>query len=163
MSIYKSNIAWNSQRPGTLVVACSDGRLQENLDEFLGIHLNVVHYDRLYIPGGAGGLASSGMQFSRAELYRQECSYLITEHSIKQLILLFHGPASDGPPEACCVDYKRKLFSHSVEKIRAEQERDAASILSTGFDHEIKVGILVFRCEVGKDNNIQYVLLGRKD
>ena len=45
---------WSPDRPNTLVIALSDGRLQEATDEFLAHHLHVMRYDRFYVPGGAG-------------------------------------------------------------------------------------------------------------
>ena len=35
---------WLPDRPNTLVIACSDGRLQEATDEFLAHHLQVALY-----------------------------------------------------------------------------------------------------------------------
>jgi hypothetical protein len=41
---------WSPDRPNTLVIACSDGRLQEATDEFLAHPLQVTSYDRFYGP-----------------------------------------------------------------------------------------------------------------
>ena len=68
---------WLPDRPNTLVIACSDGRLQEATDEFLAHHLQVTRYDRFYVPGGAGALAASGRDFLRAQQIRRECRYLV--------------------------------------------------------------------------------------
>ena len=35
MAEFVASGPWKHQRPSALVVACSDGRLQENLDDFL--------------------------------------------------------------------------------------------------------------------------------
>jgi len=48
--------SWDAANPNALVVACSDGRFQEELDAFLRAELALRQYDRLYVPGGAGGL-----------------------------------------------------------------------------------------------------------
>jgi hypothetical protein len=45
---------WLPDRPSTLVVACSDGRLQYATDDFLARHLGVTRYDRFYVPACAG-------------------------------------------------------------------------------------------------------------
>src|SRR6187551_1717699 len=42
---------WTEERPHTLVVACSDGRLQEATDTFLGRELGLTQFDRFYMPG----------------------------------------------------------------------------------------------------------------
>lgn len=57
---------WARVRSGTLVVACSDGRLQEATDAFLADEIGLTEYDRLYLPGGGGALAASGRDFIRA-------------------------------------------------------------------------------------------------
>src|SRR5918998_448510 len=84
---------WNPARPRILVVACSDGRLQEETDLFLDGALGVTHYDRLYLPGGAGALSASGRDFVRAQQMRHECRYLVDAHGVEDLVMLFHGPA----------------------------------------------------------------------
>lgn len=101
--------AWWPDRPSTLVVACSDGRLQEATDEFLGHHLQVTRYDRFYVPGGGGALFASGRDFLRAQQLRRECRYLVELHAVQHIVLLFHGPSVDGPIVAACADYRRKL------------------------------------------------------
>ncbi len=53
-------LKWSADRPHTLVIACSDGRLQEQTDEFLHRQLGLSGFDRFYVPGGGGALASSG-------------------------------------------------------------------------------------------------------
>ena len=49
---YISQSRWDVERPRILVACCSDGRLQEAIDEFLQNHLHVRDYDRFYAPGG---------------------------------------------------------------------------------------------------------------
>jgi len=101
---------WKPTRPRTLVVACSDGRLQEATDSFLEAELGLKEFDRLYVPGGGGGaLSASDRDVFLAQQLRGECKYLVELHQVKQIILLFHGPARDGPDEAVCADYRRKL------------------------------------------------------
>src|SRR5512132_2639198 len=97
---------WLADRPSTLVIACSDGRLQEATDEFLARRLRVTRYDRFYVPGGAGALAASGRDFLRAEQMRRECRYLVDLHRVERIVLLFHGPTADGALEAACADYR---------------------------------------------------------
>jgi hypothetical protein len=58
---------WTPARPNALVVACSDGRLQEATDAFLEREFKITRYDRFYVPGGGGALASSGADPVRAQ------------------------------------------------------------------------------------------------
>ena len=57
--VYVSERRWSEERPRVLVVACSDGRLQEAVDDFLQNHLGILDYDRLYAPGGPGAYSRS--------------------------------------------------------------------------------------------------------
>src|ERR1043166_5732753 len=86
--IYISSKQWLGERPRILVVACSDGRYQVCLDEFLHNHLGIDHYDRLYAPGGPGALASSTLSFFRGEQFRQEALFLIEAHLLDEIILI---------------------------------------------------------------------------
>lgn len=122
--------SWNQQRPHVLVVACSDGRLQEPLDEFLNDVLNISHYDRLYLPGGPGALSSAGVEYMRASRMTEELRFLIRAHEIENVILMYHGPALDGPEMAVCADYRRIYPFHSFELIRKQQEADTQEILN---------------------------------
>ncbi len=155
--IHQTHSGWNAERPHALVVACSDGRLQENLDEFLHTALGITHYDRLYAPGGAGALVSSGIELLRPDQFRRECRFLLAAHGIQDLYLIFHGPAEDGPEEALCGDYRRKLPTANAAKIRQRQENDAAELKQ--FDWGTTVRVHAYRCEVTADDHIQFVEL----
>lgn len=156
---YRSRHRWSRLRPKTLVVACSDGRLQENLDDFLQGFLGITQYDRLYMPGGPGALASSGIEFQRSDSFRRECIFLVSAHDVEEVILILHGPAEDGPPEAICADYRRVFPNHSPAQIRAEQDRDVESIVGAGFGWQRHVRVRVFRCEIAAGDKVQFVEL----
>ena len=155
MEVFQTQRQWNAQLPTTLVIACSDGRLQEEVDEFLESHLDIHHFDRLYVPGGAGALAKSGTEFIRADRLRNECRFLVTAHGVKRVILMFHGPAEDGPDEAVCGDYMRRLPTSSPADIRRQQERDAALIFNEGLGEEVDLEI--YSCEVTRDEFVRFV------
>lgn len=158
---FSSAAAWNSERPHVLVVACSDGRLQESVDDFLHRHLGVQQYDRLYMPGGPGALARSGEELLRSAQWRRESFFLLDVHDIREVILIFHAAASDGPPGANCADYARKLPEQAVSHIRTQQEKDAVEVLQRVFSscaysaHPVRVR--VFRAEVCADHRVQFV------
>ena len=156
---FLSRAPWDSERPKALVIACSDGRLQENVDDFLVEHLGISRYDRLYAPGGPGALAASGVSYSRSDQFRKECGYLVDAHGIEDVYLVFHGPAADGPPEATCGDYRRKLPRATPEEIRHQQEKDYAEILRQGFGWDVEARVHGFRCEITADLRVQFVPL----
>jgi hypothetical protein len=139
---------WQPARPHVLVVACSDGRLQEATDAFLADELGLTEYDRLYMPGGGGALAASGRDFIRAQQLRRECLYLVELHDIDRILLLFHGPTSDGPTEATCADYRRKAAGASAATIRDRQARDALELLGRRDEWAGSADVSAYWCEV---------------
>ncbi len=155
--IFISETTWDDQRPRVLVIACSDGRLQEAVDEYLS-SLGITRYDRLYAPGGPGALAASGFDYMRAGQFRKECEFLVTAHKIEEVILLFHGPAPDGPSVSLCADYLRKLPVATPTRVDQQQRDDIPAILRDAFgSHNIRIRIV--RCEVRGDGRIQFVPL----
>jgi hypothetical protein len=140
-----------------LVVACSDGRLQEATDAFLANELGVVRYDRFYVPGGAGALVPSGYDFVRAQQMRRECRYLIQLHDIGRIVLLMHGPVAGGPAEGACADYRRKLPRASVEQLREQQRVDATQLLQQRAKWAGLASVVIYRCEVDVSGAIAFV------
>jgi hypothetical protein len=150
---------WHRTRPHVLVVACSDGRLQEATDEFLTLELGITHYDRLYVPGGPGALSPSGQDFIRAQQVRLECKYLVQLHDVQHLIALFHGPAAEGPADASCADYQRKFARATPAELRAQQEADARDLLRYRQEWSDRAAVSIFRCEVGMSDEIHFMQL----
>ncbi|HUQ20969.1 MAG TPA: hypothetical protein VM099_15225 [Gemmatimonadaceae bacterium] len=153
---------WSTERPHTLVVACSDGRLQEQTDAFLHGRLSLAGFDRFYVPGGGGALASSGRDFIRAEQLRRECDYLIGLHEVSRVLLLFHGPAASGPMESVCADYHRKLPWATREMIRDQQERDAIDLIHRSTEWARDASVEAYRCEVDAEHRLEFVRLDRQ-
>ena len=155
MEVFQTPQQWSAQLPTTLVIACSDGRFQEEVDEFLRLHLAIDHYDRLFVPGGAGALVTSGAEFIRADRIRGECRFLIEAHGIERVILMVHGPASDGPAEALCGDYQRRLPTSSQADIRRQQDQDVERLRRDGLGDEVQIEF--YRCEVTADGVVRFV------
>lgn len=150
---------WTPDRPHTLVVACSDGRLQEQTDEFLNTRLGLKGFDRFYVPGGGGALTSSGRDFVRAQDLRRECAYLIQLHEIARVILLFHGPSENGPAEAVCADYRRKLPYATPPYVAERQKMDAMELIDIRATWAHHADVSAYRCEVHKGGDITFAEL----
>lgn len=150
MPIFTTGATWRIERPQTLVVACSDGRLQVQIDEFLREGLGVQEYDRLYLPGGPGALATSGDEFARSERATSELTFLLDAHKIESVLLLFHGPGPGGPRGSVCADYARKLRHDDPAKVRQQQEADAGEVLRRVFAFR-KVEVRALFCDVRED------------
>jgi len=154
-----TSLKWSVDRPHTLVVACSDGRLQEQTDQFLHVQLGLAGFDRFYMPGGGGALASSGRDFIRAQQLRRECGYLIELHEIERVILLFHGPSDYGPPEAVCADYRRKLPWASPALLNDRQRVDALELIEIRGQWAHNAEVCAYRCEVGGSCEVTFTPL----
>ena len=148
---------WTTDRPHTLVVACSDGRLQDPTDDYLHGELNLAGFDRFYVPGGGGALAASAPDFFRAVQMRKECAYLIELHEVSRVILLFHGPSTTGPAAAVCADYHRKLPSASPAAVAERQRLDAIELFKTRHEWAGTVDVSAFRCEVDDKHHVAFV------
>lgn len=148
---------WTVDRPNVLVVACSDGRLQEVTDDFLSNELGVTRYDRFYAPGGAGALAATGRDFARAQTMRAECRYLVELHKVTRVILLFHGPAPSGPATAICADYSRKLPDAPAALVREHQNKDAHDLHLSAREFAADASIHFYRCEVDETGHATFV------
>src|SRR4051812_33907830 len=154
---------WTPQRPRTLVVACSDGRLQEATDLFLETELGLKEFDRLYVPGGGGALSASDRDVFRAQQLRAECRYLVQLHEVQHIVLLFHGPAIDGPAESVCADYRRKLPWATPDVLRQRQARDAVELMQLRGDWAADASVSMYRCEVGASLAIAFEKLHPAD
>ena len=80
-------------------------------------------------------------------------------HDVQEIVLLFHGPAVDGPPEAMCADYRRKLPSLAVPKLRDQQQRDADELLTRRDEWAGSARVRIFRCETTADGGLEFVPL----
>jgi hypothetical protein len=160
-NIYTSQKLWCSTRPKTLVIACSDGRLQESIDDFLEQHMSVLDYDRLYAPGGPGALAAGGFEILRADTFRRDFSFLMKAHGTEEVILLFHGAAEDGPEGGMCAHYKHIMPRATRAEIAHQQEKDAEEIIGHGFAGLPHVRVHIYRAEVQADSSVHFVDLLR--
>jgi hypothetical protein len=152
-------LKWTPARPNALVVACSDGRLQQATDAFLVREFKITQYDRFYVPGGGGALSASGSDVERATRMCAECRYLVELHAVKRVILLFHGPVAGGRIEAACADYRRKLPWAPVAELRQQQEADASELLGRRREWAADAGVLLYRCEVDPAGALSFVNL----
>lgn len=159
MTAFRSSHRWDPTRPHILVIACSDGRQQEVTDEFLSKSLGIRQYDRLYVAGGGGALSPSGKDFLRAQQLRRECRFLVDVHEIEEIVLLFHGPSSDGPADAMCADYRRKLPQLPVGSLRDQQQRDAHDLMLHRDEWAGKARVRIYRCETTGDGGLEFVEL----
>ena len=117
MPVFESSTKINTAPVDTLVVHCTDHRIQAGVQEFLdrGLKLN-KNYDLFLIPGGPQSLTLVEYlpKFSCAgwKWFR----YLVDGHGLKRLILIAHQD---------CGWYRSLPFHlHTTRKPRQRQEED---------------------------------------
>ena len=154
---YESELTWSAERPETLVVCCSDGRLQRSIDYFLDEHLGVFYYDRLYAPGGPGALSDKGSQFMRADHYRRDLKFLLDAHSFEQVILIFHGAAEDGPAHSDCAHYKTMMPDKPRQEIVARQKEDFEDVLLYLKGLRNSLDVRGYRAEATSEKHLRFV------
>ena len=154
---YTSQSQWDVERPRILVACCSDGRLQEAIDEFLQNHLQIRDYDRFYAPGGPAALTPGGYEFLRATQYRDDLAFLVRVHKVEELLLIYHGAALDGPAEATCAHYHRVLPGASAAAVREQQFQDLADLRMYLNGLRLMARVRAYRAEVMANRQVQFV------
>ena len=150
---------WQPERPSALVVCCSDGRLQESIDEFLSTILGIVHCDRMFAPGGPAAISEVGASFARTHHFRSDLQFLLEAHDFRKIILIFHGAAEDGPDLSVCAHYRRIMPHANYAEITARHEADHNDIVHYLQGLRDDLEILAFRAEVTADRRVKFVNL----
>lgn len=111
-----SSVPFEHERIGAVAIYCSDGRYNEQFDEFLHTRLGLPRYDRLTIPGGPAALAGHFAAYREEECLVEQLRFLIEGHGLERVVLIAHGG---------CGFYLKKLMIRE-SAIRAQQEEDLA-------------------------------------
>ena len=103
-----------SDRIGAVAIYCSDGRYNEQFDEFLHNRLKLPRYDRLVVPGGPGILAGHVAAYREEEALVEQLKFLIHHHELERVVLISHRG---------CGFYLNKLMV-PAHRLRRQQEVD---------------------------------------
>lgn len=87
---YESPTPYQETRIHAAAVYCSDGRVGDQVDEFLHGGLGLPRYDRLAVPGGPVCLAGRLAAFWEARGAEEQLRFLIRVHDLGQVILIAH-------------------------------------------------------------------------
>lgn len=111
---FTASTVWNGQRPGSLVVCCSDGRWHAQVEEF--IHTFVSDRPDLYaVPGGPAGLSVWSSSFDEAHVAERSLRFLAEHHRLQFVWLIAH---------ADCAYYRAKYHPHEDSFVVRRQEED---------------------------------------
>jgi hypothetical protein len=88
--LYESPTPYDQARIHAAAIYCSDGRVGEQIDEFLHQGLGLPRYDRVAVPGGPACLAGSLVTFQEARGVEDALRFLIRVHELSQVVLIAH-------------------------------------------------------------------------
>jgi hypothetical protein len=128
---WASTLPFEKERIGAVAIYCSDGRYNEQFDEFLHSWLGLPRYDRLTVPGGPGALAGHFAAYREEEALTDQVRFLVESHALERVVLIAH----EG-----CGFYLKKLMIGEKE-LRARQEEDLAKAAAkiAGISSRVKV------------------------
>jgi hypothetical protein len=118
-AIYESPTPYEAARIHAAAIYCSDGRVGEQIDEFLHLGLGLPRYDRLALPGGPACLSGSLAAFLEARALEDALRFLIRVHDLSQVVLIAH--------EGCA--YYRERLGVPEARVVAEQREDLRKAL----------------------------------
>jgi hypothetical protein len=112
--VYVSSVPYESERVYAAAIYCSDGRIGDQIDDFLHHGLGLPRYDRVTCPGGPVALSGRFDAFWDARGIDQQLRFLAQVHDVRTVVLITH----DG-----CAYYARRL-SVPADQMEAEQRGD---------------------------------------
>jgi hypothetical protein len=143
MSRYTSHIPWSNQYSATLLIACSDGRLEVYLENFCKEYLRSGSYDRFLVPGGIAGLQILSECFYADQT---RITLLVTHHAIRQIICVAH--------EDCGYYRERYPGVHDLLPRQLEDLRRAGESLRYWF---AGVSVELVYARLTQDRHVQFV------
>ena len=117
-------VPFRGLRVHAAAVYCSDGRVGEQIDEFLRHTLDTSLCDRLAVPGGPASLRVSSPVPYESRGLKEQLSFLVRAHSLRQVILIAHVP---------CAYYRRRLAVPDAlqHDYQAEDLGEAAGVVKS--------------------------------
>jgi carbonic anhydrase-like protein len=125
--IYESPTPYDQARIHAAAIYCSDGRVGEQIDEFLHHGLRLPRYDRLALPGGPACLSGSLVTFLEARAVEDALRFLIRVHDLEKLVLIAHDACAYyrerlGVPESSVIDVQRQDLEKGLRTVRKLQD-----------------------------------------
>jgi hypothetical protein len=126
-TIYESPTPYEQARIHAAAVYCSDGRVGEQIDEFLHRGLGLPRYDRLAVPGGPACLSGSLVTFLEGRAVEDALRFLIRVHDLRQVVLIAHEGCAYyrdrlGVPEGSVTTEQRRDLERAVASVRRLRE-----------------------------------------
>jgi len=122
-TVYESPTPYEQARIHAAAIYCSDGRVGEQIDEFLHHGLGLPRYDRVAVPGGPACLAGSLVTFQEARGVEDALRFLIRVHDLRQVVLIAHEGCAYyrerlGVPDASLMTEQRQDLEKAARAVR---------------------------------------------
>jgi hypothetical protein len=111
--VYESPQPYEDARIHAAAVYCSDGRIGEQIDDFLHKGLGLPRYDRVAVPGGPACLSGRLMAFWEARGVEDQVRFLARVHGLGRVVLIAHQG---------CAYYAQRLGIPPESILAAQQE-----------------------------------------
>jgi hypothetical protein len=126
-TVYESPTPYEQARIHAAAIYCSDGRVGEQIDEFLHQGLGLPRYDRVAVPGGPACLAGSLVTFQEARAIEDSLRFLIRVHDLEKVVLIAHEGCAYyrerlGVPDASVLAQQRQDLEKALRAVRKLQD-----------------------------------------
>ena len=118
---FTATTPWSGQRPGALVVCCSDGRWHTQIEEFILTFVS-DRPDLYVVPGGPAGLSVWSSSFDEAHVAERSFRFLAEQHQLQSVWLIVHED---------CAYYRTKYHPHNQDFIVRRQLEDVKRAADT--------------------------------
>jgi hypothetical protein len=121
--MYISSTPYDAERIYAAAMYCSDGRIGDQIDEFLHHGAGFPRYDRLVCPGGPVALSGRLLALWDARGVEEQVRFLVDVHDIRFVVLIAH--------EGCAYySHRLGLPDDRVEREqRLDLEKASAAVL----------------------------------
>jgi hypothetical protein len=119
--VYISPTPYQAERIFAAAMYCSDGRIGDQIDDFLHHGTGFPRYDRLVCPGGPVALSGRLMALWDARGVEEQLRFLVDVHDIKSVVLVAH--------EGCA--YYSQRLGLPAARIEAAQREDLSKASDT--------------------------------
>ena len=121
-AVYTSPTPYHAERIYAAAMYCSDGRIGDQIDDFLHHGTGFPRYDRLVCPGGPVALSGRLLALWDARGVEEQLRFLVEVHDIKSVVLVAH--------EGCAYyAHRLALPAGQLESAQREDLRRAADAI----------------------------------
>jgi carbonic anhydrase len=146
---YQSSLAWDPERPETLVISCVDGRWYQHVQEFARVHLGAgQRTDFMAVPGGIEPLTLADITPKDFNFFRRRLEALVDAHGTQRIVAIAHQD---------CAWYRDRARAAAAADLRNKQVADlraAASLLRRMFE---RVAVEIYFARLSEANGKKVV------